>query len=277
VVGQTYELGGHKLGIRSTSRSFGTWLDAALAPYRVDAPPDIVYSLVVDGGRPEGSHQGRRFHIIYQGGTAVLRTLSLETFGRGVLAEAEANLLSERDDLVYTRACLLAANGSTALVPWWVGSYVGDLGRRAERAGVALPMASWVAIDPESASVVPAPRLVKIPAKATQALGRLSADGEPPDRSVVERPVSVDTVWTFLEDETEPVLRPVSRALALHRLAGMTPNLRVVGTKAVHGLARLVERAVPIGFGQGSARALLRAMAAVLHDEPLPSSMGEAE
>ncbi len=269
MVGQTYELGGNKLGIRSTSRAFGRWLDAALARYRVDAPPDIVYSLVVDGGRPDGTHQGRRFHIVYQGGTSVLRTLSLETFGRGVLAEVEAHLLPRRDDLVYTRACLIGANGSTALVPWWVGSYLGDLGRGAERAGVSLPEASWVAIDPGSAEVVRPTSALDIPDDALSTLGSLDGALIPPDRAVVDSPAAVDTVWTFLEEE-EAVVRPVSRGLALHRLAGMTPNLQAMGPKALRSLARLVERADAIGFGPGSAKGLLAAVASVLHDRPLP-------
>src|SRR5881392_4040121 len=75
VVHRQYEIGGERIGVRTTSRAFGEWLDDTFDAYRVRSRPKrFHYSIVIDGGRgDEGTAasgaegRSKRLHILYLG------------------------------------------------------------------------------------------------------------------------------------------------------------------------------------------------------------------
>jgi hypothetical protein len=264
-VHRTYELGGNPVGIRTTSAAFGRWVDRCLAPYRVEGETPPEYSLVVDGGRGDGRHQGRRFHILYRGVTPLVRTLVLATLGRALLLELESALAAHRDDAVFVRSALVWVRGRRALVPWWVVPYVGELGRRVERVGMTLPAVTWVSIDPGSDRVSLARPKLRVPRSALRRLSDVAervgtmANGHR-DRVFLDEPAAVDEVWAFWEDPE--VQGAPTRGLALHQMTASVLNLPKVGGAALEALGRVVERADCYAVPPVSAQGLLEVLAA---------------
>ena len=249
---RTYEFGGSRLGVRTTSARFGESLDGALARYRVEDEGPATYSIVVHGGANGERRSARGFHILYWGTTALVRTLEIRTLIRGLLAELDANSFAGRKDSIYVRAALLRAAGKTVLVPWWIVPYLGDLGRRVERAGLKLPGTTWVAVDRQSGWVVPIERKLEIDERPLYALDGAAGDV---DRHFVEQPTPIDVVFTYVEGST--VLQPLSRGLTLHRLAAAIGNLDEVRGEGIEGLGRLVSRARCFGIGMSPPQEML--------------------
>jgi hypothetical protein len=270
---RTYDFGASRLGVRTTSASFGESLDRALAGYRVPDEEPATYSIVVDGGANGERRSTRGFHILYWGTTALIRTLHLGTLIRGLLTELDATSFAERNDSIYVRAAMLRAAGKTVLAPWWVGSYLGDLGRRVERAGLELPGSTWVAVDRDSAQVVPLARGLKIDERPLRAL---DGDGSADDRHFVEERTPVDVVCTYVDGST--VMQPLTRGLTLHHLAAAVGNLDEVRGEGIEGLGRMVARARCFGIGVSSPRemldSLLLALRAPIATKQEPSVVG---
>jgi hypothetical protein len=267
---RTYRLGEARIGVRTTSRVFGAWLDQALSAHRVQEESGTEYSIVVDGGVADGGlgEEGRdeqrslrRYHILYRGTAPLVRTLHLTVLGRALLAELAFPLLAEREDAVFVRAAPVRLNGSAALAPWWVVPYLGELGRRVDRAGLGLPATTWVAVDPGSGRVVPAPPALNVSRGSLAQLDRAGpTDLEAP--LFVDRPLDVAAVFAHLEQDT--VIQPAPRSLALQTLAGAAANLTRMGGDALEGLGRLVAGARCFGLSTAPARQMLEALAAVL-------------
>jgi hypothetical protein len=269
-VRRTYRIGDRRIGIRSTSETFGAWLDRSLAPYRVRRRVDPELSVVVDGGR---SGRGAGFHILYRGTASLIRTLELSVLGRAVLGELEAELLPERDDAVYARASLVGVNGSVALVPWWAGTALEGIGRRAARAGVRLSTGGAVAIDRVTGRIAPPSPLLEVPPRAVEGLARMSPRRAPEQRIVLRGPREVDVVFAHVDDDS--ILRPASRGEAIHRLSAATVNLSRVGGDALRAWARLVSGRPCFGMGPGGGRQILHAVLAGTTRSDPPDSSGD--
>jgi hypothetical protein len=256
VVHRRYEIGGRTVGIRTTSAPFGGWLDSVLSEYRVDLgdeEDEWDLSIVVPG---EDAERGRRrYNVLYGGTKALGRTLDLTELARMTLAQLEIFPMKEREDAIYLGASLLAANGSTILIPSQVTYYLHRrVRRRAERAGVPLPIEPFVAVDPGSGRLIPFRPALRIPGDALERLpGSSDRDGPPGPREGQEQ-TQVDVVWT-VGRTLERILEPMSRGLALRNLAAATVNLDRMGSAALEGLVRLLQRAecfgvIPIGRPQ---------------------------
>ena len=240
MVDGTYKIAGVRIGFRSTSEEFGEWVDRTLDRYRMKrwAFPD--YSIVVD----EGGGADRRFHLLYKGIAAQMRTRHLPTLARAFLSELETPALAGRNDATYVRASLVTMGDVTALVPFWVGSYVSKMGRRAEKLGLRLPGTEWLALE-RSGKVVPTAPILDLPRDTPERLAEMDG-GRNWDRVFVDRPHAVDVVFTwFGEDEG---VHGISRGLALHRLLNATANISTLGHRAAEPVRRLVEDAEHVGI-----------------------------
>lgn len=257
-----YRVGEVDFAVRTTSTEFCGWLDHALGKYRKRKKAPVYYSVVIAGGEGKGQ-LGKGFHILYRGTSAIVRTLHLPTLARGLIHELESLTFSERQDAIYLDAAVLSSNGTSAVAPSTIVSYVGKLGRRVDRAGVQLPGTSHVAVDLESGRLVPTPPLPDIPVDAVERAGALSsANGHRPDRWFLDQPIDPDMVLTFAGGEM--ALQPVSRGQALHRLASYAMNLERLGGSALEGLRTFIETKRCYSLGTGDAKGLLETISKAL-------------
>ena len=238
---QSYNFGGHLVGIRTTSEAFGAWLAETLGKYRVKDEAPVHYSVVVEEGQARKGE--RRFHILYGGTVTLVRTRDVSMLGRRLLSELELSLLDGRDDLIFVEAAPVTANGVTVLVPVILVSYVTSLGRLLERVGLSLPAHAFVAIDPERGTIVPTPPVLVNVEEAVRGLATLFPPDDASDsRLVIDRPWPIDVVCSIGQGEPG-IVEPVSRATALHRLTKYVVNLKELQGTALHGLERLVSSA----------------------------------
>ena len=176
VVSSSFAIGDVRFAVRSTSHAFGEWLSDTLGAYEVDDVEDYLYSVVVP--EPPADGKAKEFCILYKGSTAIVRTLDPVTLGRGVLAELEGLGFHERDDAVYVMASLVDVAGAPTLVPSSLAPGLAKLGRRAAKLGVEIPGELTVAIDLETASIVPVRHTLDVPGDALERLAdRVSVGG----------------------------------------------------------------------------------------------------
>jgi hypothetical protein len=239
VVSSSFAIGDVRFAVRSTSPAFGTWLSEVLGAYEVDDVEDYLYSVVVP--EPPTSQKAKEFCILYKGSTAIVRTLDPVTLGRGLFAELEGLGFHERDDAVYVTASIIEVAGATTLVPSSIAPGLATLGRRAGKLGVGIPGELTVAIDMESASVVPVDRTLELPDDTFERL----AGACPWEASDGLRFVNAsEDVRALLVPSSDPEapLRPSRKGFALANLAGWTLNLQNVGGRGLDALGRFVER-----------------------------------
>lgn len=259
---RTYVLGDTKVGIRTTSYQFGAWLDAALGAHTTEGWDGDDYSLVVaDGASDQG---GRRdFSVLYKGTRPVMRTLDLPALGRALLAELSSLLAAERRDLLLLTLPVLVGRRGALLVSPRIAMAVGELGRRAERAGLGLPATTVTAIDPATGYAVPLPPLPETPSESWQILDALASPRPADGPRLVTEPVRVDAVC--LSDRaagTTPRLG--SRVATLEGLVANTLNFGLVAAAGLGGLARLAEGARCYDLGWTDPRQTLDALAEIL-------------
>lgn len=234
----TFEIRDHRVGIRTTSEAFGAWVAETLAEYRTseEAPPS--YSVVV--GEPSAG-RSKNFHILYQQTLTIARTLDLGSLVRTLLSELEGVTFLDRDDAIYADCRAVSFDGGTALVPAILVPYVQEMGRHVERSGLVMPEETAVAIDPETAELVPLRPELQLPNDALQRLARvLPMNGHAGRRQTYGRR-DIDLVFSINDLET-PFER-VSSGVALYRLASHVLNFDKLGGTALEGTARVIERA----------------------------------
>ena len=235
-----YEIESVRMGIRSTSAAFMHWIDGLLGEFRVQEKALVWFSVFVADEANSGGRGRRPFHIMYKGGQNIVRTLHLKTLGRVLLADLAAIPLYGQDDAIYLDCALVSVDGSTALVAGdWV-SYLHNLGRRVERSGIILPVATITAIDHRTGKAAPTRSRLHIPPGAIDRLAGIAPDDGPSERSVLHRRTPIDLVC--LPGWPEGLFRPISKAQAVHELAHRTLNIRQKRRLALEGLARLTER-----------------------------------
>lgn len=253
---RSYRIGDTKFGVRTTSKAFGSWLDAVLSPYRYRRRVNPRYSIVVSGEEKDGHFSGKRFHILYRGNTQHVRTLDLPTLGRAFLAELETLGYSARDDAIYLDASVVVANGVTGLVPSALATSISRLGRRVEQAGLQLTVASTVAVDIGSGRLIPPAVELDIPQDAIDQLRRMVGGEGHSDRTELKERRTVDLV-AVLGASQEAGQEPITKASAVYRLGAFALNLpKLRAAEALQGLTRLVEGARCVGLG-GTGRDML--------------------
>jgi hypothetical protein len=213
---------------------------------------------VLDGGGDVETHRGRRLHILYRGIGALVRTLELSRLGVTLLAELESRLLLARSDAVYVYAALVRLGDVNVLVPSWLTSHLSRLGRKVERAGVTLPVASWVGLDAQG-RVAPASLSLDVPGDALARLGAIDGSDSGIPEIGPEAPLRIDAVCTY--DEASEGLFPATRGETVYRLGGFTANLERLGADdALGAVAALVEGAHTFEVGLGRPQQMLDAL-----------------
>jgi hypothetical protein len=244
VVSSSFAIGDVRFAVRSNSPAFGAWLSRSLGAYEVDDVEDFLYSIVVP--EPPAGRKAKEFCILYKGSTAIIRTLDPVALGRGLLAELEGLGFHERDDAVYVMASIVDVAGAPVLVPSSIAPGLASLGRRAGKLGVGIPGELTVAIDLETASVVPVLRTLDV---VDDALERL-ADACPWEGRdglrFVEAPEAVKAFLVPAVDPEAP-MQPARKGYALAHLAGWTLNLQNVGGQGLDALGRFADRTPAFG------------------------------
>jgi hypothetical protein len=256
------------VGIRTTSPGFGAWLDRALGAYRTDAAAEPEYSIVID----DGAGRGRRFNVLYQGVGVVSRALDPGVVARSLLTELEGRLLHERDDGVYVHYGLAMSGTSSALIPAWLVSYLAGTGRRLSRAGITLPVARWVRLDPDSGMATPVPRVLDVPGDVFDLVPGAACDAGDAYGDISEAR-RVDAVLTYVEGMD--TIAGGSRSGAAYHLAERTANLRRLGGSAIDVLGGIVERAHCFETGLGRSQQMLTALGAVFEHGKTHALVGE--
>jgi hypothetical protein len=262
VVHRSYRIGEETIGVRTTSESFGAWMDEALSRYATSEEAEPRLSVVVSGGE-EGGPSGKRFHILYDRLTRVLRTLDLPTVGRGLIEELERLQYPSRDDAIYLDASFVTFDG----VPMLIGSYsatlLDRLGRRLDRAGVRLSLPRSSAVEARSGRVVSPVPMLEIPEGAIEQLNGHSAGNGRADRIVSDGPVSVGIVALPGIGEVNTFQR-ISPAHGLANLGSMTMNLHQLGRPALDGLLRMVRGAKSYTVSAVEPRGLLETLTEIV-------------
>ncbi|HYT79867.1 MAG TPA: hypothetical protein VEQ37_11530 [Actinomycetota bacterium] len=263
VVQNFYELGGTKLGIRSTSQTFGAALDEVLSEYRV--PPEegrAYYSVIVADGAGKNGRRSRKFHMLYRGTQAVVRTLHFDTLLKALYAELEHHLFREREDAIFADAALVSLNGTTAVVPVQFLTYFSTPSGASKRTGITLAAEPFVAVEPGSGLVVPIRPRLRLSEGAWHTLAAVvPADGGG-DRFSLERPTAVDLVCMIGPAE-EPV-SPVSRGYVLSQLAMQVFNLPLLGQTVLEGMGQMVEGARCYEIRNGTVNEMVQSLATAL-------------
>jgi hypothetical protein len=238
----SYDIGGAEIGIRSTSEPFGAWLDSALAQYQSSKLTRPVYSIVIADDSDGKGMAKEQYHILYRSTIAIAKTTDIRSLVRTFRADLEQYLFPDRVDAIFADMNLVSHGGVNALLPSVLIPFIATLGhRRLARAGLFLPAETYVAIEPGTGKVVPIPPRIELAEGSIESLGEVVAmDGEE-GRPVVDRPTRIDVVASIGWGD-DPVI-PVSRGIALHRLAHHVVNLEALGAPGVEGLVPLVEGA----------------------------------
>ena len=215
------------------------------------------------GGGPTRSAQGRRFHVLYRGAGPLVRTFDLGTVARALFAELEGKQLGSRTDGAFVHAALVRWEDVHVLVPSWLPPYLGQLGRKVERSGVTLPLAAWVAVEPDGSIGEREPTL-DVPSDALEALPPASEPG----KDVAMWPstgVRVDAVLTHVEGMTGT--SDGMRSAGLYRLAAATANAERTRGKALHAVGELVRGARTYEIGLSRPQVMLDGLLAVARHE----------
>jgi hypothetical protein len=175
-------------------------------------------------------------------------------------SELDGFFVYDRDDAIYTDTTLVSIDGMLAMIPSSLVFYVGSLGRRVDRAGVSLPTDTVSAIDLETGLLIPARPGAEISAEALEALARVAPQNGGPDRFTLDGPTTADAVCSIAETETEEPWRPVSPGLAVYRMADHVLNLPKLGSRALDGLVRLVERGRTFELDAAGPKDMLQAL-----------------
>jgi hypothetical protein len=264
----SYEVGDGLFAIRCTSEAFGLRLDRALERYRSDREAALTRYSVVIADEPDGVLTKERFHILYKGTTALIRTTNLQALVRALVNDLETFFFPDRDDAMYADMVPVSVNGVTALLPEVLVPFLGTLGnRRVSRAGLRLPLDAGVAIDPTAGRILPIQPMVT--ADLDSLAGAFGADGDSATgdtggRVTLAGPTGVDVLISIGWGD-EPI-QPASKGLALYRLASHVVNLPAFGARGLQSLKDLVEGARCYEMGSLKPAVMLRGLLTALEE-----------
>lgn len=242
VANGSFRLGRYLVGVRTNSGAFAEWLNQVLGAYGSSEETKPYFSVWVAGDElSRGRRAAKEFHILYEGGIPLIRSLDITEVAKALLAELESFLYDQRQDALYARAALVSARGINALVPEVLVGYLARLGRSVARAGLTLPRGRTVAIDTTTGTLQPLSALLTEPDWDFERIPGIDTVPEGAPRAVVAQPLNVDVVLsTGLE---EPALQAQSTALATYRLGSQALNLRLLGHDGIEGFRRLISGA----------------------------------
>jgi hypothetical protein len=240
----TFEFAGAHVGVRTTSERFWSWLDPTLAAYRSTEKSIPVYSIVTGEDTAAGRTGVAKetYHILYKGTIAIARTRDIRTLVETFRSDLEGYFFEDRDDAIFADMSVVSKGGVSALVPASIVPFIGTLGhRRVDRAGLTFPAETAVAIEPGTGRVIPIERRVQLPEGWMDRLAQtMSLNGRDP-RGIVDQPTSIDVVMSIGWGD-EPLV-PVTKGIALYRLATHVMNLELLGGDAVADLIPVVQEA----------------------------------
>lgn len=237
-----YRIEGLLVKVRTTSQPYADWLNQVLAdyvvPYEAEAPADAQYSLFV----PEASARTKRnFNLLYAGITRIARSFGLLEIGRTLLASIEALTHADREDALYIDASIIWVDERPVLVESSLVPFLAESERRVARSGIVLPSDVNIALDLETAQILPLRRSVNVPADALERLAAISPPDGGGQRRSVEEPITVDLICA--NSWEEELVRPASRAWTITRFGNDALNLMKLGKVGLDTLARLVTTA----------------------------------
>ncbi len=242
-VHQKYEIAGLQFWLRTSSESLGDWIAEAFRAHRVAADDHPVYEreedplYSVDVADPNSRRPGKGVHALWHGTKAIVRTMDLGTLQRAIIEELARLQYPDRDDAVYLDSMLLASNGNVGLAPsGWLPS-LARVRRRADRAGLRLPVSRSVAVDLGSGKIIPPDLGLDIPASILEELPP-TEDG----LAAATEPVVISSVmvpWT----STDHMFHQVSPGRGVYELSLTAMNLPLLGTEGLEGIKQLVEGA----------------------------------
>ncbi len=190
MVFRNYQVGNELIGIRSTSREFGDWLDRTFAAYATDRIADhFYYSVQVPD--PEKRGLGRRYTTLYERDGATIRTFSLQVIGRALINEFSGWVCATRSEGTYLDAGVVTVDGVNILVQGQVIRWLGQHQRRAVQGGLSLSNEMWVSLDPSTNLVERLP-WPDVPTDAIERLAALDPPNASVDRPSLETPVRID-------------------------------------------------------------------------------------
>jgi hypothetical protein len=264
----TVRVGGRHLTVRTTSEVFGEWLVEAVAAHAVEEtePDRAAYSIVVG----EQSAVGRPVHVVYRGGSEILRATDLTRIATCILGELDTYGLGDRDDALHLAGSLVIVGGRAVLGPAFLHPVLGRMGRRALRAGIVWAPAAALSIDLASGAASPPARGLSVPPDALERLSGLMPDVAGERDPWATEPSQVAAVVLFGSAPIEP-LRP-TRAETLRELTERSLNLHRVGGRGLVALGRLVRDATCSRSGWVGGDGWLHVLrAAATEDDPRPS------
>jgi hypothetical protein len=242
VVRTSYRIGEVTFAARSTSEPFGRWLDDVLAPYRSDDYTLTRYAIVVADEAGHGVAAKERYHTLYVGSTALIKTTSIRTLVQALFNDMETMRFGERDEAMFGDVLPVTKDGVTAIVPAVLVPYLMTLGRRRmARAGLTLPIEASSAMHVDTGEIGPVPPLFELSDDALDELDRIMPMDGHEDRAPFEATRRADVVIS-IGGGTEAIA-PVSKGVALYRLGTHIANLFQFGERGLLGLKRAVEDA----------------------------------
>jgi hypothetical protein len=239
-VQQAYELGPYIVGVRTNSSAFADWLGSTFSDYRSDQELGALHSIRV-GDESDSEH------AFYRGSLLLARTPDLAEVAELLRAEFESLVFADWDEAIYAEAVVASKNGAAAVLPIAAGARLRELGDEVAEAGLSLQGSGRIAIDPDSGQLVPIPPRLTIPDAALEELARIAPESFGTRRA--EAAAGTPRITAVCLPAASPIdavdydlLSPVSRAGAVRTLADLQAvNLRVLGARAIVGLAKLTE------------------------------------
>jgi hypothetical protein len=221
--------------VRTNSERFGAWLEDTLSEYRCSERIGALYSVVI----PEAGSR-ERLNVLYRESLVLARTFDLAELVRTLRFELESFLFAEWDEAILAEAAVVSIDGDYALVPSLTATELSRDRKRAERAGISAPPGGRMAIDLDLGRLVPVPSQLGV---LDDALGELV---EVEHASQVRRISAADGLPAFdvvclPSPLTETAFESISRAVAVHTLADLVPNLPRLGARSLEGLALFIE------------------------------------
>jgi hypothetical protein len=241
VVSSSYEIGGARFAISSTSHAFGEWLRETLGAYEVDDVEDFLYSVVVPDAPVGERAKSKDFYILYKSSSAIVRTLDPVTLVRGLTAELEGLRLHQRDDAVYVHASAMRIAGKPTLIPSMYTPALSKVGRRLAKYEASLPGSMTVAIDLQTSEVVPVRPSLELPDGALERVGELFPTRGADGLFFVEEPAAF-AAFVVPAREVGTPLQPAPRGYALASISNRVLNFEQVGGAGLRALGRFVER-----------------------------------
>lgn len=273
-----FEIEGVRFGVRSTSSSFGGWVQHVLGTYRVAGPREPadahLFSLVIEDPESPSGRATRNLHILYRGTFTVVRSLDVSVVARSFLSGIESLTFPSRDDAIYLGVSVIRGAEATVLIPTRLVPAIGVAGRRIQRSiDIRLPAELVVALDVETGHLIPVKGTLDIPRDVLDYLPRSTPVPAIEDRrAFIDRELLIDRVLVrggTLDGQLG--LGPAPKGPVLWDLARSIRNLDKVGRQGVITLASVLSGAEVLSASWFGTTGLIEILAAAAAATYVPS------